>query len=122
MNPTPSTDLLFIEIGAHRVGVLAVPPPHLMFLASQVQNETGKDPMADLAYAGGLAALCVREIDGEAVEIPPRLPRDLPSLAALGRGFVMVSYDILGGFPEIASAIQGVMSAYSGAGRSLNPT
>jgi hypothetical protein len=124
MIPNPSPDLLFIESGAHRLGVLPVPPPHLMFLASQVQEATGKDSLTDLAYAGGLAALCVREIDGETVELPARLPRDLVSLAALGRGFVMVAYEVLGGYSEITAALEAVMGSYRGdtGDKNLNPT
>lgn len=113
--------LKHFKSGAHDIGVLAVPPPHLLFLSSQVQAETGKSHLDDLAYVGGMVALVVREIDGEAIEMPKRLPQDLPGLAALGRGFVMAAYDLLDGYEGVMAAFAGAMSVYK-EGESINPT
>lgn len=119
-----SNHLLTIEVGSHSVGVLAVPPPHLMFLASQMQSAPPADMLTDLARSGGLAAICVRDLDGEPVALAGALPKTLDELAALGRGFIMTMWSTFGGYEEIGALIVSVMGAYKkGDGRAqINPT
>lgn len=105
------------------VHVLSVPPPHFMFLASQVESAE-LDPMDKLAAAGGLAAIVVRAVElGEHRE-PfdlPALPRTLPDLMAAGRGFIMALYELVPSYPMLGEAFTQVVGSFK-AQRSANPT
>ena len=100
-----------IDFNGLKVEILTVPPPHIIFLASQVQATPGEGA-AVLARAGGLAALCVRSVGGEVVE-KPKLPRDLADLERLGAGFVMATYELVGcDYDALAGLFQAVLSGY----------
>lgn len=100
-----------IEFNGLKVEILTMPPPHLVFLASQVQSAPGEGA-AVLSRAGGLAALCVYSIGGEVVE-KPKLPRDLADLERLGAGFVMATYELVGcDYEALAGLFQAVLGGY----------
>lgn len=104
--------------GTHTLKLVAEPPPHMMFLGSQVQS-AGLEGLDELAAAGGLAALVVREFDGEPVDMQ-RLPRTLPELLDLGRGFIMLAFEKCGSYEEMGFVFTEVMGSLKV--DSTNPT
>lgn len=124
-----STRIVTAEADGYTVtlDVLSVPPPHMMFLASQVESAE-LSPLDGLAAAGGLTALVVRAVrvdyrDPSKPHAPPtstvgedftvnHLPRDLPGLLALGRGFIMALYDAAPSYPVLGAAFTAVMQSY----------
>ena len=115
------SELKNVEVAGHTIGVLKLPPPHLMFLASKSQADASDDSMATLSRAGGLAALVVRTIDGEEVVNARRLPRTLDELASLGEGFIMAAWDVFGSYEVLTEVFTAVLASY-GAGAAPNPT
>ena len=115
-----STPLRIIESGALRLGVLAEPPPHMVFMASRVQAAGQADTLTTLRYSGGLAALVVREVNGEPVVNERRLPRTLDELGDLGEGFIMAAWDVVGSYEGLADLFHTALAAYQGS--NANPT
>lgn len=115
------SELKQVGVAGHSLGVLKLPPPHLMFLASKSQSEPTEDSMVMLSRAGGLAALVVRTIDGEEVVNERRLPRTLDELSALGQGFIMAAWDVFESYDAMGEVFTAVLASYS-AGEAPNPT
>ena len=115
--PTP---LRVIEAGALRIGVLPMPPPHMVFLASRVRAAGEADAFQTMRYSGGLAALVVRELNGESVVNERRLPRTLEELGDLGEGFIMAAYEAVGSYEGLTDMFHAVLAAYRG--DAANPT
>lgn len=107
-------ELTIIEADGHMVGVLKMPPPHMIFLASKVKSEPEIDSLSTLRRAGGLAALVVRTIDGEEVINERRLPRDITALESLGEMFIMAAYDCFGSYESLSDVFAAVLGAYHG--------
>lgn len=95
--------------GTHSLKLVAEPPPHMMFLGSQVQS-ADLEGLDQLAAAGGLAALVVREFDGETIEMP-KMPRTLPELLDVGRGFIMLAFEKCGSYEELGFVFTEVMGS-----------
>lgn len=116
--------------------VLQVPPPHMLFLASQVESAE-LTTLDALAAAGGLTALVVRaaRVDYRDPSAPmsapvshagedfsvTQLPRDLSGLLALGRGFIMALYDVAPSYGVLGEAFTKVVHSYKSSG-GANPT
>lgn len=124
MRKTKAKATKTLSFNGSEIVILAEPPPHVLFLGSQLQSEGDDDHLRTLALVGGLAALCVQSIDGEEVIFQGGLPRDLDTLAKAGQGFIMAAFDHLGGtYAELGELFEAVMGAYQGAtGAAANPT
>lgn len=116
MNPVA---LRSVTIDGHTLMLVEEPPPHLLFLASAVQERAAEaDPMMSLAWMSGLLALLLRELDGEPVEVV-KLPRNLDTLAEAGRQLLMELYER--GVPA-TSAVQMATDAINSYKEASNPT
>lgn len=112
-----------IDFNGTQLTILAEPPPHVLFMGSQLQSDASDDNLVSLARVGGLAALCVQAIDGEEVVMAGGMPRDLDALAAVGRGFIMVAFEHLGGtYAELGELFEVILAAYKDEGVAANPT
>lgn len=113
-----------IEAGDITLRILRQPPPHLVFLSSQMDAEKDTaSTLAVLARMGGLASLVVREIDGEEVVYESgRMPRTLAELESAGRGFTMAAFDRVGSYEGLAELYKAILTAYQTEDGAPNPT
>lgn len=119
MPPQPETRA--VDLDGVPARILVRPPPHLIFLGSQVDAE--KDdapPLATLARMGGLAALVVRELDGEEVVFAAGMPRTLADLEVAGRGFVMAAFERVGSYEALGELFRAILHQYDAG--TANPT
>lgn len=114
--------LKVVELSGHKISLLELPPPHMLFLASAMSSEEDANPMTAMAYMGGLAALVVKAVDGEPVVLDGKMPRTLDQLAHVGRGFIMVLYEVVDDYGDMMAIFQGIVDNYNGESKSMNPT
>lgn len=107
-------ELTIVEVDGHKIGVLKMPPPHLMFLASKMSSEPAVDQLKEMVRQCGFVAMVVRTIDGEEVVNERRLPRTLPELEDLGEAYVMAAWDVFGSYESLRDVGAAVLSAYHG--------
>lgn len=115
-------ELKTIEVqGAERVHVVQIlvePPPHMLFLASELQS-ANMGSMEQFALGGGIAACVIRTLNGEPMH-PQKLPRTQEELLALGRGCILDMYDAVGSYADLNAISEAIMAAYQG--DAANPT
>lgn len=107
-------ELTIVEVDGHKIGVLKMPPPHLMLLASKMSSEPAVDQLKEMTRQCGLVAMAVRTIDGEEVVNKRKLPRDIPELEDLGEAYVMAAWDVFGSYESLRNVSAAVFRAYHG--------
>ena len=115
-------ELKSVDVEGITLRVLPEPPPHLVFLSSQIDAEKDStDSLVLLARMGGLAALVVRELDGEEVLYAAgRPPRTMAELESTGRGFVMAAFERVGSYEALSELFAAILAVYQES--SANPT
>lgn len=106
------------EYDGIKMNLLAVAPPHLIFLMGKAKLDTELPNDVMLKRSGGLAALLVASAEGMTWDAPAKLPRRIEQLEELGEDFIMSAFELFGDYAKIADFIGAIMGSYS----EKNPT